>query len=572
MTTPTTVSAGDRLVLVLTLNANNRVMGAPTGITGWTVLDSTISGTMATRVYTKVATAADADKRVTVPLDAAAKYTMTVADYSGVRAGTLVYADVAETVVRVGHTTPSMVAPAGSWVLSYWADKSSATTGFALPGSVTGRQALCGTGSGRICSSLGDSDGAVPTGLYPGQEATADSATGTATMWAIVLRTIEPNQAPTAAFTFTCTSAACDFDGTGSSDPDGNVASYAWDFGDGGTATGATPNHDFVTSGTRDVTLTVTDDEDTTGSVVIPVSVVRTNADPTASFTVSCTFLECSFDASGSGDSDGNVTSYAWDYGDGDTDTTAVPTSSHAFDAPGTYVVTLTVTDNDDGTGNTTRNAAPVAVRPIALVGSSANQGNVATPNTIVPAATAAGDRLLLVLSLNDATRVAGTPTSGVTGWTLVDTATSGTMQTIVYTKVAAPGDGGKTVRFTLDGPAKYTLTVAAYRGDMLAPQFVKASETVVQAGHTTPTLEAGPGDWAVSYWSDKSSATSGFTLPGGVAQRQAICSANAGHVCSVLADSDGAVVAGSYGGLVAIADSPSANATMWSILLPQAG
>ena len=39
-------------------------------------------------------------------------------------------------------------APAGSWVISYWADKSSATTGFSLPGSVTGRHALCGTGTG----------------------------------------------------------------------------------------------------------------------------------------------------------------------------------------------------------------------------------------------------------------------------------------------------------------------------------------------------------------------------------------------------------------------------------------
>ena len=349
------------------------------------------------------------------------------------------------------------------------------------------------------------------------------------------------------------------------------MASYAWDFGDGGTATGATPNHDFVTSGTRDVTLTVTDDEGTTGSVVIPVSVVRTNANPTASFTMSCTFLNCSFDANASGDSDGNLTSYAWDYGDGDTDTTAVPTSSHAFDAAGTYIVTLTVTDNDDGTGSTTRNAAPVAVRPIALVGSNANQGNVSTPNTIVPAATAAGDRLLLVLSLNDATRVAGTPTSGVTGWTLVDTATSGTMQTIVYTKVAAPGDGGKTVRFTLDAAAKYTLTVAVYRGDMLAPQFVKASETVVQAGHTTPTLEAGPGDWAVSYWADKSSATTAFTLPGEVTQRQAICSANAGHICSALADSNGGVSAGPYGALAATADAASGNATMWTVLLRQA-
>ena len=107
----------------------------------------------------------------------------------------------------------------------------------------------------------------------------------------------------------------------------------------------------------------------------------------------------------------------------------------------------------------------------------------------------------------------------------------------------------------------------------MLAPQFAKASETVVRAGHTTPDgRRAGAGDWVMSYWADKSSATTGFTLPGGVTQRQAICGANAGRVCSVLADSDGAVATGTYGGLVATADSASANATMWTILLRQAG
>ena len=88
--------------------------------------------------------------------------------------------------------------------MSYWADKSAATTGFALPGSVTGRHALCSTGSGHVCSSLADSNGAVPTGQYGGLVATADTASATATTWSIILRTIEPNQAPTAAFTYTC--------------------------------------------------------------------------------------------------------------------------------------------------------------------------------------------------------------------------------------------------------------------------------------------------------------------------------------------------------------------------------
>jgi hypothetical protein len=83
--------------------------------------------------------------------------------------------------------------------------------------------------------------------------------------------------------------------------------------------------------------------------------------------------------------------------------------------------------------------------------------------------------------------------------------------------------------------------------------------------------VEAAAGDWALSYWADKSSATTAFTLPGSVTQRGAICGTNAGHVCSVLGDSGGPVAAGTYGGLVATADSSSANATMWTVLLRQA-
>ena len=570
VTAPPTVKADDRLLLVLTLNSSSRTISDPTGVTGWTVLGTTTSGTLQTRVYTKIAVSGDAGKKVGVTLDLAAKYTMTLEDYAGVRPGALVHADLAETVNRSGHSTPVVLAPAGSWVVSYWADKSAGTTGFALPASVTGRHALCGSSSGHVCSSLADSAGAVPSGQYGGLVATADTANATATTWSVVLRTVEPNQAPTASYTTRCDGAVCDFDATGSSDPDGSVVSYAWDFGDGTNATGVTARHDFGTSGTRTVTLTVTDDEGTTGSSAADLTVVRNNAAPTASFTATCSFLACQLDATASTDSDGSVASYGWDFGDGTQDGSSGATANHTYAAGGPVVVTLTVTDNDGGTATATRALTPVAARPIAFVGSTANQGNVSTPNTTVPTGVSAGDRLLMVLSLNDATRTVGSP-SGVTGWTLLDSATSGTMQTSVYTKVAAAGDAGRTVRFSLDAAAKYTVTVAAYGGDLLDLQLAKAVETVVRAGHTTPTVDARAGDWVVSYWADKSSGTTAFALPADVVPRQAVCGANAGHVCSALADYGAAVGAGGSGGLTATADTASGAATMWTVLLRQA-
>jgi PKD repeat protein len=67
------------------------------------------------------------------------------------------------------------------------------------------------------------------------------------------------NAAPTAVFTASCTDLTCSFDGRGSSDPDGTVAGYAWDFGDGQTGSGATVSHTYATAKTYTVTLTVVD-------------------------------------------------------------------------------------------------------------------------------------------------------------------------------------------------------------------------------------------------------------------------------------------------------------------------
>lgn len=89
------------------------------------------------------------------------------------------------------------------------------------------------------------------------------------------------NQPPSALFTSSATGLSASFDGSGSADPDGTVASYTWDFGDGSAAgSGANASHTYGAGGTYQVRLTVTDNLGATASVTNPVTV--TGPAPTA--------------------------------------------------------------------------------------------------------------------------------------------------------------------------------------------------------------------------------------------------------------------------------------------------
>ncbi|MFI6424077.1 LamG-like jellyroll fold domain-containing protein [Promicromonospora sp. NPDC050880] len=80
-----------------------------------------------------------------------------------------------------------------------------------------------------------------------------------------------PNRPPVAEATATIDDLDLQVDGRGSSDPDGPLASYAWDFGDGETATGAQATHTYAAPGTYTVTLTVTDSEGVTAQDTVEV-------------------------------------------------------------------------------------------------------------------------------------------------------------------------------------------------------------------------------------------------------------------------------------------------------------
>jgi len=140
------------------------------------------------------------------------------------------------------------------------------------------------------------------------------------------------------------------FNASRSYDPDGYIVEYSWDFGDGDTASGVTISHSYPASGTYTVTLTVTDDDGATDSISVTKTV--RNKSPVANFTESAhtvfTDEMITFNATESYDPDGTIVSYLWDFGDGNTATDV--TVSHIYAENGSYVVNLTVIDNDGAT------------------------------------------------------------------------------------------------------------------------------------------------------------------------------------------------------------------------------
>lgn len=155
------------------------------------------------------------------------------------------------------------------------------------------------------------------------------------------------------------------FDASASSDPDGTVVAYAWDFGDGTGAPGAVTAKIYPAPGEYVVTVTVTDESGLTHSAGGTVLVVAPNLPPVAvvlaSQSAGVAPVTVTLDGSGSSDPDGRIVSYAWNYGDGTT--ASGPVVSKTFSVAGTYSVVLTVTD-DGGATATSTNSIVVSPAP----------------------------------------------------------------------------------------------------------------------------------------------------------------------------------------------------------------
>jgi PKD repeat protein/KaiC/GvpD/RAD55 family RecA-like ATPase len=170
-----------------------------------------------------------------------------------------------------------------------------------------------------------------------------------------------PNASFTASSTTAYTNQTVTFNATSSYDPDGLILSYFWDFGDGTNATDVIVSHAYTHDGVYNVSLTVTDDDNSTDSTISTESILSpgtTNQAPIAIFNVSAQNVYIGdsvvFNASSSYDPDGTITSYFWEFGD-QTNASGV-TVSHQYSQCGNYTVTLTVTDNNEFSNVTSLN------------------------------------------------------------------------------------------------------------------------------------------------------------------------------------------------------------------------
>ncbi len=141
------------------------------------------------------------------------------------------------------------------------------------------------------------------------------------------------------------------FDGSESSDTEGAIASYSWNFGDGATASDVYASHTYTVAGTYTVALTVTDNQKKSSTIFTPIIIsepATINEPPVAQLSASSDIgaipMEVTFSGATSTDPEEGPLNFTWNFGDGTT--VQGMTVTHTFTSKDRYNVTLTVTDD----------------------------------------------------------------------------------------------------------------------------------------------------------------------------------------------------------------------------------
>ena len=170
------------------------------------------------------------------------------------------------------------------------------------------------------------------------------------------------------------------FNASLSKDSCGKIDSYRWEFGDGNSGDGIIASHTYPKGGTFKANLTILDNDDTAANCSMLIDV---NGLPVANMRYDRKVPEIgeniTFDASRSGDEDGRIAGYEWEFGDGTN--SSLRRQVHHYDKRGNYTVNLTVFD-DKGARNATTERIRVNEPPHAEM-------------SIIPAYPNAGDEIV---------------------------------------------------------------------------------------------------------------------------------------------------------------------------------
>jgi PKD repeat protein len=179
---------------------------------------------------------------------------------------------------------------------------------------------------------------------------------------------------------------------TGSSDPDGTIASTAIDFGDGTVVNGASASHSYSVPGNYTVKATVTDNLGASSIATQSVN-ISANQPPVARLTVSPATgtapLVVTADATASNDPDGAIASASINFGDGVVVNGLK--ASHTYSNAGNYTVTVTVTDNLGAT-NSASATVSVSAHSAPTVGLSVSPNSGTAPLYVSATVNAAGN------------------------------------------------------------------------------------------------------------------------------------------------------------------------------------
>ncbi len=223
-------------------------------------------------------------------------------------------------------------------------------------------------GAGATVDHTYDNDGVFTVTLT----VSSGTLTGSATTTATIGKAAQPPVANAGGPYTGIAGTPIEFDGSGSTDPDGGTLTFSWDFGDGSPAgEGVQPTHTYAHEGGYGVVLTVSNGTQSSSAttmatiLIAPVAPIAHAGGPY----VGTEGSPVHFDGSASSDPQNRALTYRWNFGDGSPEAEGVE-PSHTYARAGLFTVTLTVSNGSlTNSATTTATIARVAVPPIANAG-----------------------------------------------------------------------------------------------------------------------------------------------------------------------------------------------------------